>query len=283
MATDRDTLISLGSRLSPSLRVLGRLAERLSDPGVGLEEIILLVRMDPSLTFKIMRLANGVMFGTRNRCDSLEDAVARVGVGEIYRMVGLAASHQTYQNDLVTYGISAGAIWENSIAVAALAGALAEHAGAAARVGYTAGLLRNVGRSVLDQVPSSGHHMRGESALGLADWERQTHGCTGADVSALLLEHWRFPDSLVTMVRHHLDPLSLPGAEVLPACLLNLACGLAEELGAGLPGEERQWNQASTMAGIAGLGEEIVAACRDEAREEIARTRAALGDLRTAA
>lgn len=280
MAPARDVLVSLGSRLSPSMQVLGRLGERLHDPDAALDEIIQLVRMDPSLTFKIMRLANGVMFGTRNRCDSLEDAVARVGVGEIHRLVGLAASHQAYQSDLVAYGFPAGLVWENSVAVAASAAALARRAGLDARAGYTAGLLRNVGRAVLDQVPARCHYSRDE---GLVEWEHRAFGCSGADVAGLLLGHWRFPDLLVAMVSDHLDPLAATGASAPLACLLNLACGLADDLGAGLPGELALWAFRGQAEGILGMDEVEVTACRDEARVEIDRTRAALGDLRAAA
>jgi HD-like signal output (HDOD) protein len=70
------------------------------------------------------------MFGARTRCDALEDAVARVGVGEVHRMVGLEASHQAFQSDLATYDFSAGQAWENSSAVASLASTLARRCGA---------------------------------------------------------------------------------------------------------------------------------------------------------
>ncbi len=281
MSPARDVLITLGSSLSPAMRVLGRLGERLRDPDASLEEIIALVRMDSSLTFKIMRLANGVMFGTRNRCDALEDAVARVGVGEIHRLVGLAASHQAYQKDLVAYGFSAGTVWENSVAVAALSAVLAQRCEHEPRACYTAGLLRNVGRAVLDRVPVATRHVRGE--MTLIDWERASYGCSTADVSALLLDHWRFPEPLVAMVQYHADPLAAPGAQAPLACLLNLACALAADLGAGLPGEEFLQGQRASVAGVLGLDEVTVVRCRDEAQADIERTRAALGDLRAAA
>ncbi|HEY0968356.1 MAG TPA: HDOD domain-containing protein [Opitutaceae bacterium] len=281
MAPARDVLISLGSKLSPSMRVLGRLGERLRDPDASLEDIILLVRMDPSLTFKIMRLANGVMFGTRNRCDSLEDAVARVGVGEIHRIVGLAASHQAYQSDLVSYGFSAGMVWENSVAVAALAAALAKRSEVDPRSSYTAGLLRNVGRAVLDRLPSANRYPRDSTCL--IDWERQNYGCSAPEVSALLLGHWRFPEPLVAMVENHVDPMAATGAHAPLSCLLNLACGLAVDLGAGLPGEDKAWAHRTDVSGVLGLDDVTIAICREEAQADIERTRAALGDLRVAA
>lgn len=281
MSPTRDALISLGSSLSPSMRVLGRLGERLRDPGTTIEEIVLLVRIDPSLTFKILRLANGVMFGARNRCDALEDAVARVGVGEVHRIVGLAASHQAFQGDLANYGFPAGLVWENSSAVAALASTLAKRCGADPRACYTAGLLRNVGRAVLDRVPTRSRYRSGP--LALDGWERETYGCTAASVSALLLNHWRFPDALVAMVEHHEDPLAAAGAHAPLASLLHLACRLADELGAGLPGEEAPRRGMTEVAGVLGLDDVTIVLCRDEAQAEIERTRAALDDLRAAA
>ncbi len=100
MPLTRENIVSLGSKLAPAAATFGHLRVLLEDPDTESEEIVNLVRLDPALTFHVVRMSNSVLFGSRERTDSLEGAVGRVGFREIYRVVGLAATHQTCQRDL---------------------------------------------------------------------------------------------------------------------------------------------------------------------------------------
>ncbi|PHX71400.1 MAG: hypothetical protein CK548_06760 [Opitutia bacterium] len=72
----------------------------------------------PALTFHVIRLSNSVLFGLRERNDSLEGAVGRVSFNESYRLVGLAATNQVCQRDLPTYQLKAG-VSESDLATCA--------------------------------------------------------------------------------------------------------------------------------------------------------------------
>lgn len=87
MPITRKTILALGSKLAPAAATFGRLRTLLQDPGTEMEEIVNLVRLDPALTFHVIRLSNSVLFGLRERNDSLEGAVGRVGFHEIFRLV----------------------------------------------------------------------------------------------------------------------------------------------------------------------------------------------------
>ena len=100
MKLDRETIVSLGSRLPPSLGVLGRLQTLLQDPEANLDDIVELVNIDPALTFQVIKLANSALYGLRSRCESLDEAVARVGFGDIHQIVGLAVSRHAFQGEL---------------------------------------------------------------------------------------------------------------------------------------------------------------------------------------
>src|SRR2546422_209999 len=60
----------------------------------------------------------------------------------------------------------------------------------------------------------------------VSEWEQKPFGQTSAEVTTVLLEHWRFPAELIESVRGHVDPLAEPDSNV-GACVLNLACGVA--------------------------------------------------------
>src|SRR4051812_36805637 len=103
MPITRETIITLGNKLAPAAMTLNRLRMLLLDPKTELDEIVQLIRLDAALTFHVVRMSNSVLFGLRERTDSLELAVGRVGLGEVFRLVSLAAMQQVCQRDLLTY------------------------------------------------------------------------------------------------------------------------------------------------------------------------------------
>jgi HD-like signal output (HDOD) protein len=261
----RDRLVALGCKLAPAAATLGRLRVLLGNPNTDLEEIVALIRLDPALTFNVVRMSSSVLFGTRERSDSLEGAVGRVGFAEIYRLVGLAATRELCQGDLATYGLKASRLWENSVATAAAAEVLALPAGGDAGLSYATGLLRNLGRVILDHV-AAGKVYPGEAEWPLAAaWERAEFGLTAAEVTATLLGHWHFPVDVVEAVRAHHDPLASATSNV-GACVLNLACGVTARFGLDLPGEAGHWVRSDAKMTMVGVTDAVLEQCAENAR-----------------
>jgi HD-like signal output (HDOD) protein len=260
----REQIINLGSKLAPAAVTLGRLRPLLADPNTELEEIVNLIRLDPALTFHVVRLSNSVIFGTYERNDTLEGAVGRVGFMEIYRLVGLAASKQLCQRDLAMYHLTATRLWENSVATAAAAEVLALPAGTQAGLSYATGLLRNLGMVILDAC-SAGKVYPGEAEWPLvSEWERQTFGITSAEVTATLLQHWNFPSDVVDAIRAQYDPLA-DGTSNVGACVLNLACGVSARFGLDLPGEAGHWARTEAKLTLGGVTDLVLEQCTENA------------------
>ena len=260
----RDQIINLGSKLAPAAVTLARLRPLLADPNTDLEEIVNLIRLDPALTFHVVRMSNSVLFGTYERNDTLEGAVGRVGFMEIYRLVGLAASKQLCQHDLGTYSLTAARLWENSVATAAAAEVLALPAGTEAGLSYATGLLRNLGMVIIDAV-SAGKVYPGEAEWPVvSEWERQVFGMNSAEVTATLLEHWRFPSDVVDAIRAQHDPLA-DGTSNVGACVLNLACGVSARFGLDLPGESGHWVRTEAKLTLGGVTDLVLEQCTENA------------------
>jgi HD-like signal output (HDOD) protein len=279
MPLSREAIISLGSKLTPSVQVFGRLGQLLEDVNNDVDQVVGVVRLDQTLTFQVIKLSNSVMFGIKGKIESLDEAVNRIGFGEVHRLVGLAASHQVFQGDLHTYGLKAARLWENSIACAAAAEALACRAGRDTRALYAAGLLRSIGRVIIDKV-THGPAYPGEQGGPAAAWEKSIHGLDTAEVGALLLDHWRFPAEFCASVRRHYEPAGdVAGA----AAVLNLAAGLAEQMGAGLNGETAHWEVSEDKLECAGLSDADLKACRAEAEQVYLHVRGAFAQTLKAA
>jgi HD-like signal output (HDOD) protein len=266
MPLTRDQIIALGNKLAPAAATFGRLRALLMDPDTALDEILHLIRLDPALTFHVVRMSNSVLFGLRERTDSLDIAVARVGLSEIFRLVGLAALQQVCQTDLQRYRMKAARVWENAVATAAAAEVLASRAGRDAGLAYTAGLMRTIGRIVLDAAPSDQSYPGEAEWPSIAQWEHMVFGTTTSEVTAELLEYWRFPADVVESVQGHVDPMASSERSNIGACILNLACGVSARFGLDLPGESGNWICTPAKLTLAGVSEADLEDCATRAR-----------------
>lgn len=265
MPLTRETIVNLGNKLAPAAATFGRLRDLLAADETDLTEIVQMIRLDPALTFHVIRMSNSVLFGIRMRNDSLEAAVQHVGFNEVQRLVALAAVQQACQEDLFAYRLKASRLWENSVATAAAAEVLARRAGREAGLAYTAGLLRTLGRVILDGASHGGVYPGEAEWPSVAEWEKKTFGVTSSEVTTTLLEHWRFPSELSDSIRAHFDPFADYDSNV-GACVLNLACGVAARFGLDLPGETGSWEVTPAKLVLAGVTETDLEECADRAR-----------------
>lgn len=250
-------LQQIAQQLPASPQVLALLNELLMDVNSGLEEISDLLRRDTALAARIIRISNSVAYGSVGGIASIEEAVNRVGFSEVYRLTGLAAATQMIDRNLSYYGITAEQLRNNTLVVAFAMDSLAKSTGIDARIGYTAGLMRLVGKLVLDFYaksavnPQSAFPRSGKS--NVLEWEQELFACTNAEAGAIVMAQWRFPVAITEPVRQHYFTQKPTGPENRTACLLNVACGVATELGYGLAGEESYWAQTPEKLQQAGL------------------------------
>ena len=270
MGLDRATIVTLGSALPPAIGIFGRLESLLQKTDTDLDQIVDLVRVDPALTFQIIRLGNSAFYGLKNRCDSLEEAVARIGFGDIHSLVGLVAARHACQHDLQAYQIPARRFWENSVGTSQLMAAFGARNGTDVRNAYSTGLLRNVGRLVINNYAGAVRYPGVAIAKDLPAWEMATYEISAAEVGALLLEHWRFSPDTVAAVRNHYNPAGA-AESVMCTAMLHLAAAVTDGWGLGLPGEQRLWQQDAAMLNRAGLTEESARDSIAEAQKSFSR------------
>lgn len=246
----RETLLHVVKQLPAAPRIMSQLGHLLLDPNSDMGEITELLRRDTALTARIIRISNSAFYNAGQPYGSLDEALARVGYMEVYRLVGLAAVSQMADQDLALYQVSGAQFRENSLLTALVMEVLAGMVQIEPRMAYTAGLLRSVGKIALDRVTrnSSYKGRYDRSAHGrLGDWETQFVGMNNCEAAAVILKEWRFPLTTINGIREHY--LSTTAASPL-AQLLNLASGAAERGGHDFPGETEYWTRA-------------LAACRD--------------------
>lgn len=270
MSLARDTIITIGTQLPPALGIFGRLQALLRNPDAELDDIVKLVQVDPALTFQVIRLSNSVLYGVKTPCQSLDEAVSRVGLAELQQLVGLAVARQSFQGELELYQISANRLWENAVGIGTLMSAFATKTGGDVGAAYATGLLRNIGKVVLNNYPGGVSYPGVTDRPDLHGWEREVHGMTAVEVSAILLDHWRFSTVTVETMRGHLSP-AVVSPHAASMAQMHLACAVAVEWGCALPGEEACWRNDEGMRTLAGIKEADWAGVIEQAKAKYQR------------
>lgn len=202
---DREAIIAAASQLPVAPQIMARLYLLLLDFNTGLRAIADLLKRDPALTARVIRIANSPAYGASG-VGSIEDAIQRVGFSEVYRLVGSASNASLGDKGLRCYGFSGEAFRQHNLFCALVAERLADAAGLDARSAYTAGLLRRIGQLLLDeigreQIPTAATFV--ECGAGHeVEWERRTFGFSHYEVAGILLAEWGFPEDIVAAVEH---------------------------------------------------------------------------------
>lgn len=252
----REALLHVVKNLPAAPRILAQLGHLLLDPNSDLSDVIALLKHDTGLTARVIRVSNSAVYGGGTRAACLEEALMRVGFNEVYRLVGLAAVAQISDDALRNYGVSGARFRENSLFAAFVMEVLAPRFDVDPRAAYTAGLLRSTGKIAIDRLAPGPVYARSYSAAGksrpIDEWETELVGIDNCMAAATVLEEWKFPVATVKAIRDHYRP----SADSSPmAILLNVSCGVAEQAGYPLPGEQTYWEMTEPKQAASGLEE----------------------------
>lgn len=198
-------------QLSPAPMILPRLQRLLTNPNSGLFEIVELVRLDAALTARVIQVSNSAWFGRGAACQTIEEAVNRVGFHQVHRLVATAAVSTVMEKPLAVYGLDDKTVWRSSVACAFAAEMLAARVGEDVAEAYTIGLLHTVGRVAVD------NYLRWKmTPVELTDAgfpndysaaEQAQLGFSQADVGSAMLKNWEFGPLAVEALRSQYAPL----------------------------------------------------------------------------
>ncbi|HNW41440.1 MAG TPA: HDOD domain-containing protein [Opitutaceae bacterium] len=271
-------VLGVAQRLPSTSHVFAQVNRLLDDPNTDLDAISELVKMDPVLSFRVLQLANSAIYGFRTACSDLSEALARLGFTEINRLVGLIATKNLCTSFLSVYGLSSEVFWDDSMRSALACEWLSQrHAYGDGRTAYTAGLLRSMGKVVMqrilvDRPVSWRSYVDASGGLPLLAWETEMFGLTNTEAAGVLMEKWKLPAELVHAVKTHCES---EGAAPLPH-LLRLGASVAAQLDAALPGEAVYWAEHDAIRDHLEIDDELLQACASEVEIGFQRVKHAL-------
>lgn len=191
--------------------VLAQLMEIIHDPEWRAVELIRIIERDPTLTAKLIKVANSAYYGfTRNIC-TIHDAIVLVGFNTVKELSLNLTVCKLFNNTNCINDYSRTALWKHCLSVAILNKFFyMREFRKPGEEAYIAGLLHDIGIIIEDQFMQERfkcileHSKKNECNLPVS--ESNIIGFDHAEIGMKLAESWNFPDELVVAIGNHHDP-----------------------------------------------------------------------------
>ena len=198
-------------RVRPIPQIVLKIIRMIPDDKISLKDISEELRKDQVLSAKVIRFCNSAFFGIGKEIESINRALVFLGDKKFLRLIISSCVEDFFPRTENGYSLCKGGIYKHALGTALVSEVLAGFSGTVpADIAYTAGLLHDIGKVVLDQNMASAYPLFyrriQEDGLDLTVVEREEFGMDHAEVGGRLAEDWSLPENLVDAIRHHHNP-----------------------------------------------------------------------------
>ncbi len=203
-------LVKEFSQLKTLPHVAIRLTKLMADDNTTVKDFEEVIKTDPTLVLRVLRMVNTPYFGLRQKVDSISRALVFIGLKGLRKMVLTEALKEVFNGGEEDPVFSRQRLWVHSAAVAVCSQMISERIfGIQGDNAYLCGILHDVGLIVEDQVR---HDLFREACGNLApdsylpELERQYLETDHCAVGSLVAEDWKIPSEVRDAIkRHHQD------------------------------------------------------------------------------
>ena len=260
-------------RLPPLPTTLGDLVDKLNNPDSSIQDITSRIRTDPSLTTRLLRMANSAFYGARSYITEVERAVIVLGFRTTRNLVAAAAVASHFCSFQNIHSFSAQGMYRHSLATAVfcqMAAMRANIGGLTPEEYFVAGLLHDIGRIPLaqhykrhrPQFEATPHDVAAQHAL-----ERELFGIDHAAVGGMVAEHWKLPEMYREIITGHHDTTALAASRFTALVALGDRWVNAQGIGRSEPFDTL--DEAADLAARAGVETALIEEIAPEHRKEL--------------
>jgi putative nucleotidyltransferase with HDIG domain len=272
-----DAIIASSTFLPATFELLPRLLLLLEEPEPDFERLGELIRIDPALTADILRLSNSAIVGGARRNESLSEAMSRLGLREVYRIVTEIVTAPLFKS-VAAAPYQPIDLWRHSLATAVASQVLARHLTPEdPEVAFTAGLLHDIGKSLFSRVARADYQqllqLCADQNMDVYAAELDEFGVDHAHIGARLLRAWKFSERIAAAIEAHHAPLEAKRGYGELAAIIYAANILAYRIGEGNGYPSYMASPDENVLAAIQLSPADLAAYEDEVAEMLRRER----------
>lgn len=226
-----------------------RLMQTVSNRNHGMADVVAIVETDPVLTGRLLSCVNSAAYGLSEPVESVNRSIAFLGERMVLGIALEVCAGDLYDLPLEGYCATRGQLWTHCLQTAIAAreiGRWVKGGDGEMEVAYTAGLLHDIGKAVINEwLKGCSHEMVHQLESGPVDFpelERKILHTDHTEVGSLLLEKWGVPESLRMAVRYHHEPARAPDAWQALAYVVHLADFVSMMSGGGTGMDSLQYS-----------------------------------------
>ncbi len=210
--SDPEAIMATIDNLQPIPQTALKILRMFNQDSYSIDDITQELSQDQVLSARTLQMCNTVLFSGTIKIDSLKDAVMMLGKERLAKSVITTALESYFkQSGPSGYSLCKGGLFFHAVGVACLAERLAKEAGVAHTWrAYTAGLLHDIGKVVLDQHISDRlpffFRSLGDQKQSIIQAEEKVLGFNHCRAGVILAEKWDFSDALTEVIRCHHTP-----------------------------------------------------------------------------
>ena len=219
--------------------IVTELVRLMDDDGISGEVLADRLAKDPGLSAKALRLANSSFYGLSRQIHSIPDALQMLGRRTVGLLVLAAAASDTIKVRPRT-GFEPRIFWRHALGAALAGQAVARTQHINPDLGFTVGLLHDIGQLALacivpERLAAVVDYKLTNDCINI-EAEQAVLGTDHTIVGALLAERWQFSPQVVEAITSHHAPTIRPGPNL--ASVAHLADAISHALGLSGDGDE---------------------------------------------
>jgi putative nucleotidyltransferase with HDIG domain len=207
----REDLENRIDRVRPIPQTALRIIRMVGEQRHSTREIAREVAKDQVISATTIRFCNSVVVGSGRRIDSIDRALVILGDKRLLQFVISRCLVGFFSSEEQGYSLCRGGLFKHALGTATVSQRLALMTGrVSADLAYTAGLIHDIGKVVLDQLVQERaplFYWRAQSEPSeLIKLEEDSFGMNHQEAGRVLAERWNLPDSLLAAVSCHHHP-----------------------------------------------------------------------------
>lgn len=200
-----------------------RLSKLISDETSNMHDFEKMIRMDPTLVVRLLRLVNSPYYGLQQKLENISRAVVFIGMKNLRNMIVTDAMKDIFSNGSDEKLFSRRQLWLHCTATSICSQLISERIfGQKGENAFLCGILHDVGMIVEDQVAEDmflkSCRAYKQNSKSITDYEREILGTDHCEVGYLLAQDWNVPEEVQEGIAHHHEKLS----DVLPSSVTGI-------------------------------------------------------------